>query len=47
MHFHIAHTIFLTTWFRIQGVPMDNLAPLHHFYHSGYLSTGISVLELR
>ena len=29
MHFHIAHTnSFRTTSFRIQGVPMNNLAPI-------------------
>ena len=29
MHFHIAHTNFLrTTSFRIQGVPINNLAPM-------------------
>ena len=28
MHFHIAYNIFRTTSFGIQGVPMNNLAPM-------------------
>ena len=35
MHFYIAHTIFRTASFRIQGVPMNNLAPMNIFFCGG------------
>ena len=36
MHFHIAHTkFFRTPSFRIQGVPMNNSAPMKNFLRGG------------
>ena len=48
MHFHIDHTIFFrTTLFGIQGVPMNNLAPMKNCPGGGGGGCNVTKLDDR
>ena len=48
IHFHIAKLVYLWGYFRIQGVPGNNLAPIHNcLWGARYVKLDPGVVSLR